>query len=64
MLQYVAPTLQFAVGVLAFGEEMPAARWLGFVLVWLALAVLTADGLRTARVGRRAQVSVAATVKP
>ena len=55
LLQYLAPTLQFLIAVLAFHEEMPAARWWGFVLVWLALAVLTVDGLRAGRPpGRRA----------
>ncbi|WP_182112073.1 MULTISPECIES: EamA family transporter RarD [unclassified Actinotalea] len=54
MLQYVAPTLQFLVGVLVFGEEMPTARWIGFGLVWLALVVLTVDGLRATRSPRRA----------
>ncbi len=48
MLQYLAPTLQFLVGVVVFGEEMPLARWVGFGLVWLALVVLTTDGLRSA----------------
>ena len=57
LLQYLAPTLQFLVGLLVFGEQMPAARWFGFALVWLALVVLTADGLRTSRVGRSAQAS-------
>ncbi len=57
MLQYLAPTLQFLVGVLWFGEDMPLARWVGFGLVWAALVVLTVDGLRTARpFGRRAAV--------
>ncbi|MDT0166718.1 EamA family transporter RarD [Actinotalea sp. AC32] len=54
LLQYAAPTVQFAVGVLVFGEEMPTARWVGFGLVWLALVVLTADGLRTGRADRLA----------
>lgn len=49
MLQYVAPTLQFLVGLVVFHEQMPAARWWGFGLVWLALVVLTADGLRAGR---------------
>ena len=46
MLQYVTPTMQFVVGVAVFHEAMPAARWWGFALVWVALALLTADGLR------------------
>lgn len=53
MLQYLAPTLQFLVGILWFGETMPLARWVGFGLVWLALVILTADGLRVSRPLRR-----------
>jgi chloramphenicol-sensitive protein RarD len=60
MLQYVGPTIQFALGVYAFHEPMPPARWLGFGLVWLALAVFTWDGLRQARrVSQAAAMSVA-----
>ncbi|WP_460701927.1 EamA family transporter RarD [Myceligenerans halotolerans] len=49
MLQYLGPTLQFLVAVLVLGEEMPPARWAGFGLVWLAITVLSWDGLRVAR---------------
>ena len=49
LLQYLAPVLQLAIGVLVAGEQMPPARWWGFGLVWLALAVLTIDGLRHSR---------------
>ncbi|MEU3352717.1 EamA family transporter RarD [Streptomyces sp. NPDC037389] len=52
MLQYLAPVFQFALGLFVFHEAMPAERWAGFALVWLALAVLTWDGLRTARQAR------------
>lgn len=52
LLQYLTPTIQFVIGVLVFGEQMPAARWWGFALVWAALAVLTADGLRAGRAPR------------
>ncbi len=52
LMQYLAPTLQFLLGVLYFHESMPAERWAGFLLVWLALALLTYDALRTARRGR------------
>ena len=48
LLQYLAPTLQFAVGLLVFHEPMPPIRWWGFGLVWLALVVLTVDTLRSA----------------
>jgi chloramphenicol-sensitive protein RarD len=49
MLQYLAPALQFLVGLLVFGEHMPAARWAGFALVWVALVLLTIDGIRQSR---------------
>jgi chloramphenicol-sensitive protein RarD len=43
LLQYLAPVLQFALGVLYFHEDMPPGRWVGFVLVWVALVVFTAE---------------------
>lgn len=49
MLQYLTPALQFLVGLFIFGEHMPPARWAGFVLVWVALVLLTTDGIHQAR---------------
>ncbi|OAH11577.1 EamA family transporter RarD [Streptomyces jeddahensis] len=49
LLQYLAPVFQFLLGILYFHEAMPPERWAGFSLVWLALATLTWDALRTAR---------------
>jgi len=49
LLQYLTPTLQFALGVLYFHEDMPAGRWVGFGLVWVALAILTVESLRHRR---------------
>jgi chloramphenicol-sensitive protein RarD len=46
LIQYLTPTIQFLLGVFVLGEAMPPARWAGFALVWLALVILTADGLR------------------
>lgn len=43
LLQYLAPIIQFALGVLYFREEMTAGRWAGFVVVWLALVVFTVE---------------------
>lgn len=60
LLQYLAPVLQLAIGVLVAGEEMPPARWWGFGLVWVALVVLSVDGLRQARRGARAARAAAA----
>lgn len=68
LLQYVAPMLQFLIGVLVLHEQMPPARWWGFALVWLALAVLTVDGVRhghAQRLSRRdTEVSAAASRPP
>jgi chloramphenicol-sensitive protein RarD len=49
MLFYLNPGLQMAWGVLVGHEPMPTARWVGFSLIWVALAVLTVDGLRRRR---------------
>ena len=54
LLQYLAPVLQFLTGVVIYDEPMPASRLAGFVLVWAALVVLTADMLRNRRIRRRA----------
>jgi chloramphenicol-sensitive protein RarD len=43
LLQYLAPVLQFALGVFVLDEAMPASRWIGFVLVWIALVVFTVE---------------------
>jgi len=54
LLQYLAPTLQFLLGVLYFDEQMSAGRWVGFGLVWLALMIMSGDGIR--RASRRARL--------
>jgi chloramphenicol-sensitive protein RarD len=41
MLQYIAPSLQFAFGVFLFHEVVSPQRLLGFGIVWLALVVFT-----------------------
>ena len=43
LLQYLAPVLQFALGVFVLDEAMPASRWVGFVLVWIALVIFTVE---------------------
>jgi chloramphenicol-sensitive protein RarD len=60
LVQYLAPILQLACGVLIFHEPMPPARLLGFSLVWLALAIFTADGIHRMRTESRAARRAAA----
>ncbi len=45
LLQYIAPTLAFVLGVAVYGEVVGSDRLVGFLFVWLALAIYTADGL-------------------
>jgi chloramphenicol-sensitive protein RarD len=45
LLQYLAPTIQFALGVLLFHEAMPPMRWVGFSLVWVALVLFTYEAV-------------------
>ncbi|MFI5934857.1 EamA family transporter RarD [Actinoplanes sp. NPDC051494] len=71
ILQYVAPILQLACGVLIFHEPLPPARLAGFGLVWIALVIFTVDaltGARTRRTGARTRGTAAdpaaATAEP
>jgi chloramphenicol-sensitive protein RarD len=49
LLQYITPTIQFSIGVWVRHEDMPAARWIGFLVIWLALAALATDLVRSSR---------------
>lgn len=49
LLQYLGPIVQFILGLYVFHEEMTSARWVGFVLVWLALVIFTADAVANHR---------------
>ena len=52
LLQYIAPTMQFILGVTVFGESLSTDALIGFVLVWVALAIYTWDNLSTAQPAR------------
>ena len=52
MIQFVTPVMQFILGVAVLGEPMPAERWAGFIIVWIAIIVFVVDLLLTARRGR------------
>ncbi len=49
LLQYLTPTFQLLCGVAVLGEDLPPERLAGFVLVWVALVLLGADAVRSAR---------------
>lgn len=44
ILQYISPSLQFALGVWVFNESFEPARLVGFVLIWMALLVYSLEG--------------------
>lgn len=44
-IQYIAPTLQFMLGVFVYKEPFPPARLVGFSIIWLALLVYTLEGV-------------------
>ncbi|MEO7056472.1 MAG: EamA family transporter RarD [Caldimonas sp.] len=50
LLQYLAPSIQFVLGIWLFGETVTPQRLVGFGCIWIALALYSADGWR---VGRR-----------
>ncbi|WP_372450933.1 EamA family transporter RarD [Mycolicibacterium goodii] len=49
LLFYLNPALQMLWGVFIGHEPMPVGRWVGFALIWTALAVMTFGTLRTRR---------------
>ncbi|HEX9306412.1 MAG TPA: EamA family transporter RarD [Anaeromyxobacter sp.] len=51
LLQYLNPTMQFAIAVLAFGEPLTPAHRLAFGCIWVALAIYTSEAVANARRG-------------
>ena len=62
LLQYLAPIIQFVLGLVVFREAMPPERWFGFGLVWLALVLFTAEALQHRR--RQVRLMVEASGAP
>ncbi|QJU55855.1 EamA family transporter RarD [Herbiconiux sp. SALV-R1] len=52
LTQFIAPVLQFVIGVFVLQEPMPVARWIGFGIVWVAVVLLVIDMVRAARSAR------------
>lgn len=59
LLQYVTPTIQFCIGVWYYHEDMPAARWAGFLIIWVALMSLAIDLVRSGRSSRSVNHGIA-----
>ena len=52
LLQYLAPTIQFLLGVWLFKEAFTADRLVGFALIWAALILFAGEGLIRSRQNR------------
>jgi chloramphenicol-sensitive protein RarD len=49
ILQYLAPTLQFLIGVVLYGEPLTTARLIGFVIIWIALILYSFENMYVRR---------------
>jgi chloramphenicol-sensitive protein RarD len=59
-LQFVSPTLQFAIAVAVFGEPMGGWTLVSFAILWAGLALFVLDSLRSAsRIAGRAELAAA-----
>lgn len=52
VLQYISPSLQFAIGVWLFHEPFEPVRLIGFGLIWVALLIYSVEGWLTSRLQR------------
>ncbi|MCP5098990.1 MAG: EamA family transporter RarD [Chloroflexi bacterium] len=49
ILQYMAPTIQFLLGVFLYNEPFTQQNFYGFSLIWLALVVYSVEGMSNGR---------------
>ncbi len=54
LMQYISPTIQFFLGVFLYHEPFSSGRGIGFVLIWAALALYSAESWRMLRRSRMA----------
>jgi chloramphenicol-sensitive protein RarD len=56
LLQYFAPTLQFITGVFLFKEPMTSAHLVGFIVIWIALALFSIESFLARRKPQAAEI--------
>jgi len=56
LLQYIGPTIQFVLGVWLFNEPFSGLRIVGFLLIWAALAIYSAESLLQGSAGTRTPI--------
>ena len=59
LLQYIAPSCQFLIGILVYHEPFTSTRLIGFAIIWSALAIFWVEGFIHSR-----QKPINATVVP
>ena len=57
ILQYISPSVQFALGVYVFGEAFEPSRLVGFALIWAALLVYSVEGWWSSQRGSESGVA-------
>ena len=55
MLQYITPTMQMLWALFVTQEQFSIARWIGFIIIWIAVAVYLGDLIRLNRMNRQAR---------
>jgi chloramphenicol-sensitive protein RarD len=64
LLQYVSPSIQFVLGVFLYQEPFSTGRGIGFLLIWAALALYSAESWRVLRRARWRRSRAEATRRP
>ncbi|MFS4439100.1 EamA family transporter RarD [Paracoccaceae bacterium GXU_MW_L88] len=59
LIMYLNPTIQFLVAAIAFGEPVTGWHMIAFPLIWLALAIYSADALARERSARKRAINAA-----
>ena len=49
LLQYITPTLQLHLGIIAYGEDFDGKRFIGYSIIWFGLVLFAVDGFSAAR---------------
>ncbi len=49
VLQYSTPSVIFILGITVFGDVVNTGEWIGFTLIWIALAIFSVDAIRRSR---------------
>jgi chloramphenicol-sensitive protein RarD len=57
-IQYIAPTIQFMLGVFVFAEPFPPARLVGFSIIWLALLIYSLESVSYNRKSKSGSLTV------